>query len=407
MQTDTKPLQDWLNEKSGPNWYAYVKRLSANDTGATGGHQAGVYVPKPVMDKAFPSIQTTDVHNPDYLFNAQVESHGLEVQELRAIYYNSKRSQNKKDGRDEQRITRWNTGVDYTPVQDHENTGALAIFAFYILGEEADVDSLSVWVCENLDQEDYIEGLIGEVAPATTLYKPAAELFGGIVQLPLFQAEPVALPDAWALEFPSGSEIVDFVVKHYPFEGDSPDVRLLKRREKEYAVFRAVEDMHVLDHIKQGFGDVESFIALANSISNRRKSRSGRSLELHLEHIFREEDLTSFDTQAKTEGNKKPDFLFPGEACYHDSLFPSEKLNMLAVKTTLKDRWRQILNEADKIPEKYLFTLQEGISLNQYEEIVGSNVSLVVPEVNRKKFPKEFRHDLLGLGEFITKLKSI
>lgn len=35
---------------------------------------------------------------------------------------------------------------------------------------------------------------------------------------------------------------------------------------------------------------------------------------------------------------------------------------MLAVKTTCKDRWRQILNEADKIHQVHLFTLGRSFS---------------------------------------------
>ncbi len=52
---------------------------------------------------------------------------------------------------------------------------------------------------------------------------------------------------------------------------------------------------------------------------------------------------------------------------------------MLAVKTTCKDRWRQILNEADKIHQVHLFTLREGVSLAQYREMRESGVRLVVP----------------------------
>ncbi len=66
------------------------------------------------------------------------------------------------------------------------------------------------------------------------------------------------------------------------------------------------------------------FIALANSVSNRRKSRAGKSLELHLEHHLIEHGLRHFATQAITEGNKKPDFLFPSAGAYHDTEFPVE-----------------------------------------------------------------------------------
>ncbi len=57
---------------------------------------------------------------------------------------------------------------------------------------------------------------------------------------------------------------------------------------------------------------MDEFIALANSVSNRRKSRAGKSLELHLEHLFIEHGLRHFATQAITEGNKNPiSFSFP------------------------------------------------------------------------------------------------
>lgn len=69
--------------------------------------------------------------------------------------------------------------------------------------------------------------------------------------------------------------------------------------------------MHVLGMVQSGFGSVNEFIALANSVSNRRKSRAGKSLELHLEQLFNEHGLTTFETQAVTEGNKKPDFYSP------------------------------------------------------------------------------------------------
>ncbi|WP_275039601.1 type II restriction endonuclease, partial [Vibrio vulnificus] len=140
------------------------------------------------------------------------------------------------------------------------------------------------------------------------------------------------------------------------------DKQLLERRNAEYSLYRKVEVIHVLDKIREGFDSVDDFISLANSVSNRRKSRSGRSLEIHLENIFTEEGLVTFDTQSVTENNKKPDFLFASGEAYHNLSYPAEKLRMLAVKTTCKDRWRQVLNEANRIDNIHLFTLQEGVS---------------------------------------------
>ncbi|WP_196424114.1 type II restriction endonuclease [Commensalibacter melissae] len=84
----------------------------------------------------------------------------------------------------------------------------------------------------------------------------------------------------------------------------------------------------------------------------RRKARSGRSLELHLREIFLEEKLKeglNFSYQPETENGKRPDFVFPCENAYKNKHFLSKQLRMLAVKTTCKDRWRQILNEADRM----------------------------------------------------------
>ena len=64
---------------------------------------------------------------------------------------------------------------------------------------------------------------------------------------------------------------------------------------------------------------------------------------------------------------------------------------MLVVKTTCKDRWRQILNEADRIPVKHLFTLQEGVSVNQFQEMCESNVRLVVPKPLINKYLLEIQ----------------
>lgn len=52
-------LQDWLLDKVGGNNYLYIKRLSANDTGATGGHQVGIYIPSGIVAELFPSIDHT------------------------------------------------------------------------------------------------------------------------------------------------------------------------------------------------------------------------------------------------------------------------------------------------------------------------------------------------------------
>jgi site-specific DNA-cytosine methylase len=115
--------------------------------------------------------------------------------------------------------------------------------------------------------------------------------------------------------------------------------------------------------------------------------------------------MTNFNlqhsSQAVTEMNKRPDFLFPGPDAYANPRFDENKLVVLASKTTCKDRWRQILNEADRVKTKHLFTLQQGISSNQLAEMYRSNVCLVVPKPYITSFPEEYRSRILTLNDFV------
>lgn len=254
------------------------------------------------------------------------------------------------------------------------------------------------WVSSSVEEEDLIENWLGcEVEP-------------GRFQLSGFTAQPekeFTLPEAWFIIFPNGRDIFNFIVQQLPKDNwtQSIDKLLLKRRDLEFEVFEKIEQAEVLPKISNGFKSVEAFIKYAHSVSNRRKSRTGTSLELNLESIFLDEKV-AFETQVITENRKKPDFLFPSVKAYHDSDFPSLKLHMMAAKTCCKDRWRQILNEADRISPKHLFTLQQGVSANQLQEMKDNNVELVVPEPYLGSFPKEWRASLFTLDSFVQYIKS-
>jgi type II restriction enzyme len=123
--------------------------------------------------------------------------------------------------------------------------------------------------------------------------------------------------------------------------------------------------------------------------------------------IFLEEDLSQFAHDQISEGKKRPDFLFPSVDAYRDLNFSAEKLRMLAAKTTCKDRWRQILSEAGRIPIKHLLTLQEGVSLNQFKEMEEEGVILVVPTSLHRSYPEVIRPKLKTLESFISETKSL
>jgi len=183
----------------------------------------------------------------------------------------------------------------------------------------------------------------------------------------------------------------------------NPDKEILKWLESEFNLFKTIENDRYSELIKNPFPSVEVLVKSANTILNRRKSRAGKSLEHHLEEIFKISELT-FQTQVTTENNKKPDFLFPNIESYNNLTFDEKKLMLLASKTTCKDRWRQILNESDRIKTKHLFTLQQSISKNQLEEMKQYNVQLVVPKTYLSSFPQEYRADILVLEQFVKKV---
>ncbi len=185
----------------------------------------------------------------------------------------------------------------------------------------------------------------------------------------------------------------------------------MKRRECEFILFRSVEEAIELPKIKHGFESMDTFLSLAQSILQRRKARSGNSLEIHARAIFKEEGLLEdqqFAYQILTQRGRRPDFVFPSKSAYLDPAYPTSQLRMLAVKTTCRDRWRQVLNEADReIQWTHLLTVQEGVSESQFREMIESKVKLVVPKPLKTKFPRVVREELQTLGDFINEVREL
>jgi hypothetical protein len=200
--------------------------------------------------------------------------------------------------------------------------------------------------------------------------------------------------------FPSTKEMSAFArtqVETDPFDLDGTLLRWLDREEQ---LFRALESLVIRERLVTPFRAVDDFITFSLSVQNRRKSRMGHALQNHLEHLFRQRGLR-FTPQAKTEGNNRPDFIFAGEREYHDANHDAGLLVMLGVKSTSKDRWRQVLDEADRIPEKHLCTLEAGISVKQTEAMHHRRLTLVVPSRLHTTYTRQQRSGMLDLREFV------
>ena len=188
----------------------------------------------------------------------------------------------------------------------------------------------------------------------------------------------------------------------------NPDKKIIEWINVEYSLFRAIEQSRYGSVVNAGFSSVEEFVKLANTVLNRRKSRAGKSLEHHLEAIF-DANKIRYTSQAVTEGNKKPDFIFPSQEAYQDINFATEKLVSLAAKTTCKDRWRQVLNEANRLrdKDKFLCTLQQGVSPAQMDEMQEEQVILVVPKPYISSYPKDRQDRIWTISRFVKYVKEL
>ena len=383
----SKIISDTLNSEK-----IFCKFLSANDTGETGGHQSGIYIPKNSVSLIFDTPGIKGQNKED--FNKIKWQDDFET-DAHFKYYG-------QGTRNEYRITGFGRKF---PFLRPEFTGSLVVilkqkdssYKGYILETEEEIESFLDYFgitptetnrllntsLENLDDKENLA--IQEFIKTLTTDFPSSE------QMSL-----------------AAQRIQNLVFDHEENIQLRPDDKLIDWTEVEYRLFRAIEHERYGVLIKNGFSDVEKFIELANQVLNRRKSRAGKSLEHHLSSLFTGNSIT-FTPQAVTEGNKKPDFIFPSVESYHDASFPVDKLASLAAKTTCKDRWRQVLNEADRLrsKNKFLCTLQQGISSAQLEEMKSEKVVLVVPEKYIKTYPEKYQNDIWTVKKFIEYIKEI
>lgn len=189
-------------------------------------------------------------------------------------------------------------------------------------------------------------------------------------------------------------------------EVDDTDATLLAWLEREEILFRTLERHIIGDRLQQGFGgDVDGFISFSLSVQNRRKARAGSALENHVEAVFLQQGIR-YSRGKITENRARPDFIFPGVEQYHNPKFPAARLTMLGAKATCKDRWRQVLAEADRISDKHLLTLEPGISENQTAEMQSKQLHLVVPAGIHDSYTRSQRDWLLSVSDFVDIVRA-
>ena len=379
-------IKSVLNSEKG-----FCKFLSANDTGATGGHQSGILISKSAVEMMFSRQELAQTGIPKRTIKIRWQD-DFETESC-FTYYESK---------NELRITRFGRGF---PFLKPEQTGTLFVFT-----KQTDIDYSGYF----LETDDEIEEFLVTfgISPTETnslidIQKVSAETQEKLSIQEFINNLDVDFPASDVMSA-AARAIEEKTYDHIEYIRLNPDEKIISWTNMEYTLFRALEYARYGEIITKGFQSVDEFVRVANVVLNRRKSRAGKSLEHHLSAIF-DGNCIEYSSQAVTEGNKKPDFLFPSQEAYHDHGFSVDYIVSLAAKTTCKDRWRQVLNEADRLRDKpkYLCTLQQGISGAQMDEMQAENVILVVPKPYIATYPKDRRDRIWTLARFVQYVKMI
>lgn len=371
------------------NGKALLKFISRNDVGLTGSHQCGFYLPKAAWEifAPFPPEGGNQKSWPKVLWQD-----GRETESCVTWYGNKTRR--------EYRLTRF--GPDF-PFLTADSVGSLLVLI---------PKSLNEFLAYVLDYDEDIEEIqssLGvEVVAAWGIYEagklPEPESENDCINRH-FRKFTETLKDfpATTLFAEEARRVILECVTN--FNRLSFDDKLMRYRDEEYSLFRMVERKVTEPEVTKLFADVDDFINTAASIMNRRKSRAGRSLENHVEYLL-EEAKIPFSPQPRIDGKVQPDILIPSKAAYEDSNFPTEKLFVVGVKTTCKDRWRQVVSEAKRIPQKHILTLQPGISAHQLKEMQDANVTLIVPKRLHKDYPTG-TPNISTVENFITSVRGV
>lgn len=209
----------------------------------------------------------------------------------------------------------------------------------------------------------------------------------------------------FGLGFPSSITFSRFIQDRVVINTDEPDAALLTWWNAEEAHFREHERRIVEERLAAGFDDVDALLTFSLSVHNRRRVRAGLAFENHIRTILERNGLRhSFKTRITGDG--EPDFLFPGIDEYSDPAFDEAHLTMLAAKTTCKDRWRQVLQEAPRIERKHLCTLEPAISTGQLTEMEDHLLTLVAPTAVLESYSVPPGYEVLTLADFIQLVRD-
>jgi hypothetical protein len=370
---------------------ALLKFVSANDVNATGAHQTGFYLPK--SDHVWqlftdsPPVKGSNHQTPVSIFWQEESRMTRSI-----IYWYGKQT------RSEYRLTRFGRGFPYL---SKDAVGSLLVliplggrdYRAFLLDSEDDIEEIQAALGVQIGRSWAIfqGGLPKEESEDECIERQFQELVESLAAFPSGEVFSKA-----------ARRIIRACIRH--FEESGPDVVLVRWMASEYHLFRMAERALCTKDVTGNFRDIDDFLRVASAIMNRRKSRAGRSLENHVEALLSATNIPHVMRTCDIDGT--PDIVIPSVEAYNDPAYPTEKLFVVGVKTTCKDRWRQVLHEARRVQHKHILTMQPGISSKQLKEMKEAQVSLIVPASLHKEFPRDSSMKLLTVEGFLGKVSD-
>lgn len=135
------------------------------------------------------------------------------------------------------------------------------------------------------------------------------------------------------------------------------------------------------------------------SASQQRKTRAGRSFEHHISASL-DAGNVRFVEQAVT-GGRRPDFVMPDLKALHSPNRSRIEALVLAAKTTLRERWKQVSSERLDC-DVYLATVDDRVAATSIREMAEAGIRLVVPESLKASSETDYRaqENVISFREF-------
>lgn len=151
---------------------------------------------------------------------------------------------------------------------------------------------------------------------------------------------------------------------------------------KKYQEAEKEAGQRVIDSVIRTTGtvDFQEMNELMMSLSQSRRSRAGKAFEAIFSVLFYRLGYPYSD-QVDIDG-AKPDFVMPSEEHFRRS--PLDSI-IFTAKRTLRERWRQVVTEANKGYGFFLATFDDKITANQIQQAANHKIYIVVTDTLKQE----------------------